>query len=90
MRLQADDDEILRAEFDRIVGAARLHDVLFVTDQQLQAVGLHRFKVCTAGDETDVGSHPSELDAEIAADGTGTVDADFHWYTPKQTPNDPG
>ena len=37
MRLQADDDEILRPKLGGIVGAARLHHALFIADQQLES-----------------------------------------------------
>ena len=78
MRLQADDDEILRPEFGRVVGAARMHHALFVADQQLEPVGAHRGQMRAARHQADVDARARELHTEIAADRAGAVDTDFH------------
>ena len=78
MRLQADDDEILRAELGRIVGAARMHHVLLVADQELESVGAHRGEMRAARHQADVDACARELHAEISADRAGAVDTDFH------------
>ena len=80
MRLQADDDEILRAEFGGIVGAARMHHALLVADQELQPVGAHGGEMRAARHQADIGARARELHAEIAADRAGAVDTDFHGY----------
>src|SRR3984893_17459877 len=78
MRLQANDDEILRSQFGGVVGAAGMHDALFITNQQFEAVGTHRGQVSAARDQADIGSRERQLHAEIAADRAGAVDTDFH------------
>ena len=78
MRLQADDDEVLRSEFGRIVGAARMHHALLVTDQELEPVGAHRGEMRAARHQADIDARARELHTEIAADRTGAVDTDFH------------
>src|SRR5712671_2820302 len=78
MRLQANDDEILRSQFGGVVGAAGMHDALFITNQQLEAVGTHRGQVSAARDQADIRSRQRQLHAEIAADRAGAVNTDFH------------
>ncbi len=78
MRLQADDHEILRTQLRRIVGAARPHHMLFIADQQFEAVLAHGSEMGAARDQADIGLRPRQLDAEIAADRAGAVNADFH------------
>ena len=78
MRLQADDDVILRPEFGGIVGAARMHHALFVADQELEPVGAHRGEMGAARHQADIDARARKLHTEIAADRAGAVDADFH------------
>ena len=78
MRLQADDDVILRSELGGIIGAARMHHALLFADQQLQSVGAHRGQVGAACNKADVDARARELHTEIAADRTGAVNTDFH------------
>ena len=78
MRLQADDDEILRPEFGWIVGAARMHHVLLVADQKLEAVGAHGGEMRAARHQADIGAGPRELHSEITTDCAGAVNTDFH------------
>jgi hypothetical protein len=84
MGLQANDDIILLAEFCWIVGAGDMHDVFFSCYQQLQSICAHRRKMRAARDKADIGASPCELNAEIAADGVGAVDADLHEMSPRQ------
>lgn len=83
MRLQADDDEVLRAKFGGVVGAARTRHTFFVADQKLQSIRLHRGKMGAARDQADVGARARELNPEITADRTGAVNADFHETYPE-------
>ena len=78
MRLQADDDEILRPELGGIVGAARMHHALLIADQQFEPVGAHGGEMGAARHQADVDACARELHTEIAADRTGAVNADFH------------
>ncbi len=78
MRLQHDDDVVLYAELGRIIGAARMDDVLLFADEQRQAALAHRGQVSAARDQADIGASARKLHAEISADRAGAVDADFH------------
>ena len=78
MRLQADDDDILRAKFGGIVGAARMDHAFFLADQELQSVGAHRGKMRAARDQADISAGARELNPKIAADRAGAVNTDFH------------
>ena len=77
MRFEADDDEILRWKFPRIVGAARMNHVLLVADQEFQAVCAHRGKMSSSRHETDICARAGKLDPEISADRTGAVNTDL-------------
>jgi hypothetical protein len=78
MRLQTNDHKILRAKLGGIVGAARLHHVLLIADQQFQPALAHRRQMRAARHQADVGACARELNPEISADRAGAVDADFH------------
>src|SRR3984885_16337910 len=78
MRLQGDDDEILRTEFGGIVGAAWMDHAFFIPDQKLQSAGLHRGEMSAARNQAHISASARELDPEITADGAGAVNADFH------------
>src|SRR5438477_10400627 len=78
MGLQANDDEILRPELGRVIGAAHVHDVLLIAHQQLQSVGAHGGKVRAPCNQADVRTRARELYTEIAPDCAGAVDADLH------------
>lgn len=78
MRLQANDHKILRPKFGGIVGAARPHHVLLVSDQQFESALAHRGKMRAAGNEADVGARARKLHTEIATDRAGAVDTDLH------------
>ncbi|MEY9261681.1 hypothetical protein ABIF23_001076 [Bradyrhizobium elkanii] len=78
MRLEANDDVILLAEFGGAVGTTRMHDALLVADQELQAVLPHCGEMRAACDQADIGASAHQFDTEIAADRTGAVDADSH------------
>jgi hypothetical protein len=78
MRLQANDDKILRPKLGGIVGAARPHHAFLIADQQFESVRAHRREMGPARDQTDVGARARQLDPEISTDRAGAVDADFH------------
>ena len=79
MGLQRDDDIVLRTEFGGIVGAVQMLDALLAVDEELEAVLLHRFEMGAARDQAHFGPGTRKLHAHIAADGSCTVDADFHY-----------
>src|SRR5260370_19506152 len=79
MRLQADDDKILRAKLAGIVWAAWLDHALLVTDQQFQSALAHRGEMGAPRDQADVGASAQELYTEISTDRAGAVDTDLHW-----------
>ncbi len=84
MRLQADDDEILRAEFTGIIGAARPHHMGLIADQQCEPVVAHRRQMRAARHQADVGARARQLHTDISADRAGAVDADFHGNLPDE------
>ena len=82
MGLQADDDEILMSKLGWIVGAARVHHALLVTNQQFEPMSAHRGEMRPSCDETDVGARACKLHAQISADRACAVDTDFHEASP--------
>src|SRR5690606_15780899 len=68
VRLQRDDDVVLRAEFLGIVGAVEVLDALLAVDEQLQAVLAHRLKMSAACNKADLGAGAGKLHAHISAD----------------------
>ena len=56
MRLQGDDDKVLRAGLGGVVGTGHLGDALLAVDEKLQTVRLHRRQMRPARDAGDVGS----------------------------------
>jgi hypothetical protein len=78
MRLEGDDDVVLRADFLRIVGAVQVLDPFLAVDEELQAVLFHRFEMGAASYEADLGTRTRKLHAHIAADRACSVDADLH------------
>ena len=78
MRLEGDDDIVLRTEGRRVVGHGdRDGDACPCLDQG-QAVRSHRREMRPAGDEADSGAGPRQLRAQVTADGPGAEDADTH------------
>ena len=78
MRLQANNDKILRPKLGGIVGAARPHHALFIADQQFKSAFAHRGQMRSPRHQADVGACARQLHPEIATDRAGSVDADFH------------
>ena len=78
MRFQADDDEILMAEFGWIIGAAWPHHMGLIADQEFEPVVAHRRQMRAARHQADIGARARKLHTDISADRAGAVDADFH------------
>ena len=71
--LDAEEDHVDRSDGARIVGGVHLGQMQrLVRAVDGEAVGPHRFKMCAAGNERDVGAAPREPRAEIAADPART------------------
>ncbi len=83
MRLQRDDDDILRPELCGIIRAAHFDGMFLAVDAQLHAVRLHRREMRSARHETHVRTGSRELRAHIAADRTGALHADLHGSSPE-------
>ena len=81
MRLQRDDDVVLRPELGRIVGGRHLA-TRSSPPIELQPVLLDRGEMRAARHERDVGAAPLHQHAHIAADGAGAVDANLHEILP--------
>ncbi|MCY1201915.1 hypothetical protein D9M72_133880 [compost metagenome] len=82
MRLQRNEDIVLRPQLARIAGAAHPRRALLAVDQQPHPVFLHRRQVRTARDEADIGSRTRKLRPDIAANGARAVDTHFHLLSP--------
>ena len=54
MRLQSNDDVVLRPGFGRVLNAARMSDPLFSVDQQFDAIFLHGLEMRAPGDQRDI------------------------------------
>ena len=78
VRLQPDDDEILRAKLGGIVGAGRTHDDFLVVLQQAKAVAPHRFEMRAARDQADIDPGLSELGTDVSTSRSGAEDAYLH------------
>ena len=87
MRLEADDDDILRPEFGGIVSAARSRHLRLVADQELEPVGLHRRQMRAARDDRNLVAGGRESRREIAADGARAENGNFHPVIPSFAPS---
>src|SRR5690348_6048110 len=69
MRLERDDDVVLRAQCLRIVGAARMDDVLVPIDAQAQPIIAYRHEMLAAGDDAhfEIG-YARQLGSDEASD----------------------
>ena len=76
--LQGEDDAVLRACLGGVVGAVHPRNLFLAATQQRQAVRPHRFQMRSASDQRDFHSAQRQLGAQVAADGPGPVNADFH------------
>ena len=82
MRLQRDDDGILRAELGGVVGCADLGPALLAAGAHADAAGLHRREMRPARDQRDLRPALCKLQPEVGADRARADDADFHNVPP--------
>src|SRR5205085_248376 len=78
MRLDAQDDVVLRSRLARVVSAMRTHDVRLAFADQLQAALAHGGEMRPARDEGHVVAGERELRAHEPADRSRSEDADLH------------
>ena len=83
VRLERDNDGILRAELRRIVGRPNLRPALLTAGAHAHAIGLHRREMRPARDQRDLRAAQRKLESKIGADGPGADDADLH-VTPSE------
>ena len=75
--LEGHDDEVLGAEFGRVVGAHRARRPGFAINVEAQPVGTHRRQVWAAGNQGHLGARKRQLNPQVTTDGPGTIDTDF-------------
>jgi hypothetical protein len=78
MRLQRDDDIVLRPEFGRIAGRRHFRDLLLIVDQQLQAPAFDSGQMLTAGNDGDIRPAILQENGHIAANRARAKNTDFH------------
>ena len=81
MRLERNDDVVLRTELGRIVGASHMRNLLRAFDLQPDAVSAHRGEMRAARHEAHVGAGLREADAEKAADRARPENRHLHAAT---------
>ena len=85
MRLEGDDDVVLRAELRRVVGRRHADREILARRYETQAVPADRRQMRTAGDQAHLDAlHPRKMRADDSADRAGAVDADLHGRTVRE------
>src|SRR6185503_18502925 len=82
IRLQGDDDVILRSGFGGLVGGGKAHGYGLAFTFQGQALFADRGQMRPARDHRDLGAGLVQLDGEIAANGAGAENCNPHPASP--------
>ena len=80
MRLDAEEDDVGRADRGEVAGRLRSDLEVAVWTDDAQAAGLHRLQVRAAREQHDVGARAGEPRADVAADRPGAGDDDPHTW----------
>jgi hypothetical protein len=81
VRLEPDNDVILLTELGRIIGAAKVRDMLSPVVLQTQASGAYGLEMSASGDQADVSPGAGKAYAEKTPDRAGTEDANLHFLS---------
>jgi hypothetical protein len=81
MRLERAQDEVLVPELTRIVGGGHPRYLLRAGHAKFEAVSLDRLEMRTTCNDTNLVAGGCQANRQIAADGAGTIDTEFHGHT---------